>query len=353
MANVNTIPKVWGTEILSSTDINGNFDFLMGKLVQDYTVVGNVGDANQFMAGYTGWTIAELEYFFGAGNIYSYNKFGAGAALTTDETGNYSYTNGAVAKAAANGNGLYADANGAATFSGGQYMTHATKLDTMTTTFSGAGKGFVHSFWFIAPTKGQPSAQNVIYNKTNSATNDKYIVSLETTGQIKVLTNGNSATGKNLFSTTILASGANTTWLHIVICWDTTYGLRLFINSENEATDSTATTLMVDGTTTDYFFGGTDATPANPFTGRVAQEEIINKVAEQRDIDILFATTRPEPATLAGKEYEVIDKVRPDANTNYEIQGQAQVLAKYDSKIWLQGRGYGETDSVKIEATIL
>lgn len=322
--------------------------------IQDFTVTGNVGDASQFMAGYTAWTVVELEHFFGAGKIYSYNKFGAGAALTTDETAAYNYTNGAAAKAAVNGNGLYADANGAVAFAGGQYMTNATRLDNMTTIFSGAGKGFVHSFWVIAPTDGQPAADNNIFKKTNTAANDLYGIYLTTLGLIEVDTKGNSgAATRTFFSTSVLPNGANTIWTHVVLCWDTTYGKRLFVNGVNEATDSTATTLMVDGTTTDFFIGGSDATPTNPFTGRIAQEIIINKVAEQRDIDILFATTRPEPAILAGKEYEVIDKVRPEADTNYEIQGQAQVLAKYGSKIWLQGRAYGSTDTVKLEAEVL
>lgn len=312
-------------------------------LIQNYTVVGNVGDAGQFMAGNTP-TLAELQHFF---TVVSYYKFGAGAALPTDEVGTYSYTLGAAAKAPSNGTGLWGAANTSISFDGGDYATHATKFDDMTTTFSGAGKGLVHSFWVQATADGQPAGTNAIFYKSNAA-NNSYEVILSTTGQIIIYVYGNSATLRTCSSTTVLPNGANTIWTHVVACWDTTYGLRLFINGVCESTEASATTLMTDGTLADFFFGGENTTPTNPFTGFVANEVILNKVATQRDIDILFATTIPEPATLLSKEYKIIEKVQPEADTNFEIQSQCQVVAKYNAKIYLQGRQYGETDKVKL-----
>jgi len=314
--------------------------------IQNYTTVGNVGDSNQFMAG-NDYTLTELQHFFTAPLVISYYRFGAGAALGTDDVGTYNYTLGAAAKEPSNSTGIM-NTNFAISFDGGDYATHATKFDDMTTTFSGVGKGLVHSFWVSAPADGQPAASSIFYNKTNSAANDKYILSHETNGQFKFLTNGNSATSKTVYSTSILPNGVNTLWTHVTVCWDTTYGLRVYINGICEATDTTATTLMVDGTTTDFFIGGADATPASPFTGKIANEVVINKVAEQRDIDFLFAATVPEPAILANKEYKIIEKIQPEADTLYEVQGQCQVVAKYNAKIYLQGRQYGSTDKVKL-----
>lgn len=328
-------------------------NIVTSTVIQDYTVVGNVGDAGQFMAGYTGWTIAELEHFFGAGKIYSYNKFATGA-LGTDTNGAYDYTMGAAAKAPSDGIGIEGIAGTAISFDGGDYATNATKLDNMTTVFSGAGKGFIHSFWVIAPTDGQPSGVNRLFYKTNSAVNDYYGVKIETSGQVVAMLKGVGLAANILNSTSILPNGANTIWTHVVVTWSTARGGALYINRINEATDSTAINMMADNVGgTPFYIGATDATPANPFTGRIAQEIIINKVAEQRDIDILFATTRPEPAILAGKEYTVIDKVRPEADANYEYQGMADVLAKYNDNIYLQGRQWGEADSVKLIGQVI
>lgn len=314
--------------------------------IQAFTTVGSVGDSSQFMAGHD-YALADLQHFFTAPKVISYYRFGAGAALGTDDVGTYSYTLGAAAKAPSNSTGIM-NTNFAISFDGGDYATNATKFDDMTTTFSGTGKGLVHSFWVSAPSDGQPAASSIFFNKTNSAANDKYILSLETTGNLKFLTNGNSATAKTVYSTTVLPNEANTIWVHVVVCWDTTYGLRAYVNGICEAMDTTATTLMVDGTTTDFFIGGADTTPASPFTGKIANEVVINKVAEQRDIDYLFAVTVPEPTILASKEYKVIEKIQPQADTNFEIQGQCQIIAKYNAKIYLQGRQYGSTDKVKL-----
>lgn len=328
-----------------------NYNLAYGVPIINFTTVGNIGDTDQFMAG-NDYTLAELQHFFTAPKVISYNRFGAGAALGTDEVGTYNYTLGAAGKAPANTTGIM-NTNFGILFSGGQYATHATKFDNFTTLFSGAGKGLVHSFWVQATSDGQPAASARIFHKENSAANDTYLFYLSTTGQFIILTNGNSATSKTLTSTTVLPNGANTIWVHVVVCWDTTYGLRLYINGVCEAIDSTATTLMVDGTTLDFFIGGSDSTPSNPFTGKIANEVVINKVAEQRDIDILFAATVPEPAALTGKSYQIVGFKQPEGDTNFEIQIQPQILAKYNSKIYLDGRQFGEADKIKLIGQVL
>jgi len=271
--------------------------------LQPYTVVGSVGSALQQFAG-RDYSLAELQSYFGAPKVISYYRFGAGAALGTDEVGAYSYTLGAAAKAPSNGTGIMGTAY-AISFDGGDYATNATKFDDMTTTFSGGGKGLIHSFWLSAPADGQPAAVSYLYWKGNTAANDRYYAVIETDGTVRIYTNGNSATAKYLISSSILPNGANTNWYHIVCAWNTTRGLELYINGRREAQDPTATTLMVDGTTTDFFIGGTDTTPANPFTGLIANEAVINNVCTQEMVDFLYATTIPVPAALASYDFEV------------------------------------------------
>lgn len=285
-----------------------------------YTVVGNVGSALQTFAG-RDYTLAELQAYFTAPKVISYYRFGAGAALGTDEVGTYSYTLGAAGKAPSNTTGIM-NTNYAISFDGGDYATNATKFDDMTTTFSGAGKGLIHSFWLSAPTDGHPAATNRLFRKANSAANDLYSISLRITGDISITTNGNSATAKSISSSTVLADGANTTWLHIVFAWNTTRGLELYVNGRREAQDPTATTLMVDGTTTDFFIGGSDSTPADPFTGIITNEAIINDVCTQAMVDFLYATTVPIPAALSGYDFELNAYMRP------------QVAAGGERKVW-------------------
>ncbi|NCN28267.1 LamG domain-containing protein, partial [bacterium] len=143
---------------------------------------------------------------------------------------------------------------------------------------------------------GQPPATSYLFKKTNSAANDAYDSYLSTAGNIVVLTYGNSADGKTIISSTRLPDGANTNWYHCCIAWNTTRGLELYVNSRREAQDPTATTLMVDGATTAFYIGGSDATPADPFTGKIANEVVINNVCTQEMVDFLYATTIPIPA---------------------------------------------------------
>lgn len=308
--------RIYKDDVTSWTPING-------LEIQDYTAVGSVGSANQQFAG-RDYTLAELQTYFTAPKVISYYRFGAGAALGTDDVGTYSYTLGAAGKAPSNGTGIMGTAF-AISFDGGDYATNATKFDDMTTTFSGAGKGLIHSFWLSAPADGQPAAQAVIYNKTNSAANDVYMFIFNTDGTLYLFTRGNSVTAKSCKAITTLPNGVNTNWYHVVCVWNTTNGLQLYINGKLEAQDSSATTLMVDGTTTDFFIGGSDTTPANPYNGLIANEVVVNDVCTQAMVDFLYATTIPLPATLQGQDFMV--------RGLYKNLGVATDIRQYEPKV--------------------
>jgi hypothetical protein len=164
-----------------------------------------------------------------------------------------------------------------------------------------------------------------LFFKRNTAATDRYNPFLQTSGQIIIQTNGNSATTKSIFSSTILPNGANTVFLHCVVSWNTTTGLSLYINSKLEAQDATATTLMVDGTNTDFFIGASDTTPTNPFTGIIANEAVINDVCTQAMVDFLYATTIPLPTALQGKDFAVRGR--------YKNLGVATDIRTFEPKI--------------------
>lgn len=292
-----------------TTDIGGvSCPLVYSAVIQDYTAVGSVGSANQQFAG-RDYTLAELEAYFTAAKVKAFYKYAVGA-LGTDEKGTYNRTLGAAAKAPSSGTGIMGLANTAISFDGGDYMDDENAnclLDDMTTTFSGAGKGLIHSFWVYSPTDGQPAAQPTIFFKRNSAANDLYQFYLTTTGKFGVYCRGNSATNLTAEATTTLPNGANTIWTHCIVAWNTTNGLQLYINGKLEGQDNSAAAkiLMVDGTTTNFFIGGQDTTPTNPFTGLIANEVVINDVCTQAMVDFLYATKIPLPTALQGKDFKV------------------------------------------------
>jgi hypothetical protein len=310
------------------------------RVIQNYIAVGDVGDTNQFMAGHD-YSLAELQHFFGAANIYSYNRFGAGAALVTDETGNYDYTLGAAGAAPSNSTGIMNTAY-AISFDGGDYATSATKFDDFTTFFT---DGFIHSFWYSLPADGQPAAESQLFYKENSAI-ESYSISIATSGQIGVVLQ--KAGNPYYLYGEILPNGANTIWMHAVVCWDTTYGARFYINGKMIDMNSALTTLMIDGSTGDFYIGASSAVPATPLTGKIANEVVINKLGTQYDIDLLFSATRPEPANLANRTYSIKQFIQPEGDTNFEYQGLCDVVAKYDGNIYIAGGQYGATDKIKL-----
>jgi hypothetical protein len=311
-------------------DISGTqADMSWNYLIQDYTAVGSVGSANQQFAG-RDYTLAELEAYFTAEKVKAFYKYAVGA-LGIDEKGTYNRTLGAAAKAPSSSVGIMGLANTAVSFDGGDYMDDENVnclLDDMTTTYSGAGKGLIHSFWVSAPADGQPAALGRLFNKTNSAANDAYRIRLETSGQIAFSTNSNGdAVAYTITSTSAFPNGVNTNWFHIVAVWNTTNGKQLYINGKLEGQDASATSkvLMADGTTTNLFVGATDTTPTNPFTGLIANEVVVNDVCTQAMVDFLYATTIPLPTALQGKDFQL--------SGYYQNLGVAADVKQYEPEI--------------------
>jgi len=301
-------------------------------LIQSRTIVASPGTALQQFAG-ADLSLAELDHFFGAGNTKAYHRFGAGAALGTDEVGSYNlYASGPT-----NTTG-FMNTNYGASFNAPSHelFQQANLLDDMTTTYSGAGKGLWHHFVMEMPADGQTSAMGV-FDKWNSLTKDRYTITISN-GVLIVYTKGNFATPKTVSSSILLPNGANTIFWFVDVLWNTTTGLSLYINRQMQDCDPTATTLMSDyeagGTT---FFIGYNSTGLLYYTGKIMHSAIINLIPTEAQMDIFYATKVAEPAQLTGQQYNIIGLREPGGDTNMIQQANVEEVARYNGSIYLQG----------------
>ena len=112
-----------------------------------------------------------------------------------------------------------------------------------------------------------------------------------------VTTNGNSATAKSVSSSILLPNGANTVYWFVDVLWNTTNGLSLYINRQMQDNNPTATTLMVDGATSDFFIGQIRSR-TNLYTGKIMHSAIMNLIPTEAQMDIFYATKVAEPTQL-------------------------------------------------------
>lgn len=331
-ANKDVILKTESTG-RAKADIGGteyNLPYVVA--IQDYTAVGAIGAALQQNMG-VDFSVAELENFFGAGTVKAYYRFGAGAALGTDETATYNLTLGAVAAAPSNTTG-FLNTNFGISFDGGDYAyQNGVLLDDLATQFP---NGFTHFFCMEAPTDGVPAAQSFLFFKRNSAANDSYTITLESSGFLSVNTRGNSASTISLMHNVTMPNGANTKYYFCVVTWNPTTGLALYVNGNMSDSATNATTLMVNGSTTDLYIGANSA-PANYYTGKIMNCAFINAAPTPRQIELLFSTKVAEPAILASKNYTIESFRKPNNVTAFAEQSKVKEICRYNGNIYLSG----------------
>jgi len=299
--------------------------------IQDYTVIGDIGDVAQQMAGHI-WATDEG----GAGTDLALYPFLNGD-LTDDSEGTYDLTN----------NNTVTDANGimgsdnAADFDGtDQYFNQGTLLDV-------TPAAIAIDFWML-PDDGMPAGTSYIFAKDNVTGEDRFKCFLQNDGTIGLVAEESNNGPITLKSATVLTNGAQTEWIHVLCAWDTTYGLRLFINGVLEACDSSMTTLMGNGTDSDFLIGAT-AGPASYFAGLLSQVRIRNQVLTQKDVDLAYATRYAAPSNV-GTEYKVRALAKEDGSDDFisQIEWGGLEVKRTASYIYRYGRAFGSTDKLKI-----
>lgn len=286
--------------------------------IQDYTVVGNIGDASQQLAGHT--LGAEDEDRIGAA-IAIFNLID-----NTDASGNSNTLDNADAINAATG------ILGVATTAHLGVNNEHLQADAVSG-FSGTGDlDLTISGWH------NPLVSSGLLAVGSNAATQKMQYYTDANGYVVFDIAGVTRTS----STYVIGA-----WHHICFVYDKTNSVAYgYIDGVNEVTISATSNLDIQASPSIWINSKTDGTLE---VASYHDEIYIREgILDPRDVEFLFSTAIIEPAALTGKTYRVLEYVRPEADTNYEYQGEANVLTKYNSKIWLSGRSYGETDSVKL-----
>jgi len=106
-------------------------------------------------------------------------------------------------------------------------------------------------------------------------------------GKMRFWSENNNDGGNSLTSTT--ASWTAGQWYHIICTWDTTNGKRIFIDGSLEATAAGETTLMLDGTNSDFYIGMYFDGTSYDFPGRIADVVTYHEILDSTDIANIYA----------------------------------------------------------------
>lgn len=306
--------------------------------IQDYIVIGSVGDIDQQRAGHI-WITDEG----GAGTDTAYYKFETGA-LTTDEEGAFTLiNNGTVTEC----DGIFGDKN-CAEFNGStQYFTQGTLFDT-------TPAAIAIDFWFLAD-DGQPAAAEVFTRKDNVTGEDRIIIYLDTVGKVIWETEESNNGINSIFSSTAFEDGVMSEWVHVTCTWDTTNGKRLFINGILETQDSAETTLMVNGNDSDYFIGAS-STPDLHYEGDISLYRVRNQILTQKDVDLAMSVKYTTPATFTGTdEFNIRALIKEDGSDSFISQipwGGLEVARDIVNDVFYRYANiFSATDKLKIYAT--
>lgn len=305
------------------------------ELIQDFTTINSVGTASQQYAGHI-WATDEG----GTGTDLAYYKFASGS-MTTDEEGSYTLTaNGSPS----NTNGI-TGSDYAADFDGSSdYYTQGTLLDSP----SSLSNGIAIDFW-IKPDDGQPASTEYLFEKENVASQDILRCVLNTDGTIDFVTEQANAGEVTISSSTKLPDGS-TDWYYICVSWDTTYGMRLWINGAREAQDADETTLLGDGTDTDFFIGA-ESTPGNYYAGLISLFRVRDMELTQKDVDLGYSVRYTAPSLFASRRYSLRAFTKEDGSDDFEAEYKGQLeLARNDNYLYLYGGQFSSSDKLRLEA---
>jgi hypothetical protein len=284
----------------------------------DYTEVGEVGDALQIMAGHT--LTADDEDIIGDA-IAIYNL-----ADNTDLTGNGNTLDDADAYNA--GTGILGVATTAHLGVNGEHL-QADGIDD----FSGTGDlAITIAGWHKMLVSGGGVALG-----TNSATQ-----------KMQYYTDANGYVVFDIAGVTGLSSSyVIGKWVHIALAYDPVLSVAYaYIDGRCEAVISATSNLALQASPSIWINSKTDGT----LEVASLHDEIIviEKALNFQQIQQLIANKISEPLALQSKEYEIVEKVKNQGDTNLISETQCQVISKYNNELYIQGYQYAEDDEVKL-----
>lgn len=317
-----------------------------GQLIQDFTVVGEVGDTDQQWAGYD-YSLADLNANLSTANsVLAYYRFAddSGNADVTDETGNYDLTNN---NTVTNTTGIM-DTNYAANFvvANSEYFSEGT---TLLDSISGLSNGgIVIAFW-MKVADGQIATEQFLFEKVNDPGDGYILAKIETDGELNFLTEQNAAGAVDSKFYTF-ADGAGD-WQHMAFCWDTTHGKRLFVNGVLVGRNPDETTLMEDMDGGSSFMIGARNTPDLYYGGDMAHFMVLDLTATQRDIDYLYSVPVTLPASLQNQqEFDISCYHQELGDANYVQHVNRAIVRRDATRVFFKGNNieWDASDKLKL-----
>jgi len=295
------------------------------KLLQNFTVIGDIGDVAQQNAGH----IFELtEPGSDTSDVIAQYNFLNGA-LTTDEKGVYALTN----------HNSVLGVNG---ITGNDYAVE----------FNGTNKGFSQGTLLdVVPTAiaidtwlnlDVVSGDDYIFEKQNSAGDFLFVKAKS--GFIRI----NANTGNQMDTPNISASE----WFLLTINWDTTNGLRAWINDALVVQRADFTTLMSNGTSKDFYIGNESTLTTYGMDGKMCMFRVRDKVLTQKDIDIAYATKYTIPSLITGTDYTLQALLKENGNDDFISEDKSNIEISRDGTnnlLYRYGGLYDSADKLRLK----
>jgi len=124
-----------------------------------------------------------------------------------------------------------------------------------------------------------------IYYKSNVDGHNRILTNINANCGIRFQTEANNGGTKIITSNNMSVNK----WHHVILEWSESTGKKIYVNGSLDVSDATATTLMGDGTNTDFFIGGISLPSSLSFRGYIDEYALINETLNASEIARLYS----------------------------------------------------------------
>jgi hypothetical protein len=305
------------------------------EVLQDFTTIGNIGDASQQMAGH----------------LLALNSFGGGTPdglwlldnLTDDSGGANTLTDGH--STAFTGTDIMGSANKCANLDGTNDFLYAAGSD-----FDDSGS-FTAGFYIYPHRTGTNETFIGKYSTTNAQ--KSWLVQRTDTGsKLEFVVWYNNADGYINIRVDDEVIPSNI-WSQVVAIYNqSTTSMQVYVNGVlvMSAVDAVNLGARNNNTTAKLTIGALDGsgTPSNFYDGLINCAFYCKYAMTQKEVEHLYATRYAAPAGISGTDYLVSAIKQRQGDSDYTMASEFPEIARNSSYIYRQGRCYSSDDKVRI-----
>ena len=295
--------------------------------------VGSVGSSGQVVAGHV---LSEaLSFQSGLSTKLSFYNLRSNVNDGTSNARNLLATDGTTSFTSTS---ILGESNLAATFGG------ANSLHSTDTFFNPNSKSFAVGGWFYAGTW----ANNTIFCQADSATDQSFILAIDSAAQINFAAFNSSASVADFtFISSPVAFGSNS-WHHFAVTYDYSTGIvKGFLDGVVFFSGYIANFRTLTAGTKTFRIGGRYSTPASRLTGRVEEFFFIaNQAINDEEIRKIYSAKITHSANVATAYQEWTANIYSKVATQDD---QSWLVDKTDKdNLFVDFSGLGATDSVEL-----